>query len=169
MITSNTIDEFLRGRVDIDDGPAGGEIYIFTASRHLGHLALDIAGRTFHPRVELPLRLEIVDENARDPFPSFHGSIVLRWIDFPWNERVKTSIATGVGLSYWSKMYRMDIQRHPDGDRSRLKFDWPIQLSLASPSRPNDQLILFILHQSGAGVFDSGGVNSIGIGYRREF
>jgi len=168
-ITNNTIDDLRKGRVNIDNGPAGGEILLLTASRELGRLTLNGVTTNYLPRVEMPLSIEFVDENARDPFPAFHASIVFRWDGFPWNHLVKSSVASGIGLSYWSKIYAMDIARHPDGDRSRVKFNWPIQLTLASPARPEDQLILFVLHQSGGHIFDRGGVNSIGMGYRRGF
>jgi len=168
-ITSNTIDDLRKAQVNVADGPAGGEIFLLTASRELGRLGLDGVATGLLPRVEMPLSLEIVNENARDPFPAFHASIVLRWDKFPWDHVVRTSVASGIGLSYWSKIYAMDIQRHPDRDRSHVKFNWPIQLTLASPARPEDQLILFVLHQSGGHLFDRGGVNSIGMGYRRGF
>jgi hypothetical protein len=168
-ITSNTIDDLRKAQVNVADGPEGGEIFLLTASRELGHFGLDGATTGLLPRVEMPLSIEIVNENARDPFPAFHASIVLRWDGFPWDHLVKTTFASGIGLSYWSKIYAMDIRRHPDSDRSHVKFNWPIQLTLASPARPADQLILFVLHQSGGHVFDRGGVNSIGMGYRRGF
>jgi hypothetical protein len=113
--------------------------------------------------------LEIVNENGRDPFLDYNASIMVRWVDFPWNKYVKTSFAMGVGLSYSSKVYLMDRQLHPNSDRSHLKINWPIQLSLAHPDHPDHELLLFILHQSGGHVFDSGGVNSIGFGYRGSF
>lgn len=169
FITSNTIDNLLNADLTIDDGPAGGEIYTLTASRHLGDFHWQFGGFMFQPQLEMPLTLEIVDERDRGPFPSFHGSLALRWNHFPWNESLRTSFTTGVGLAYWTKILAMDKQRHPHRERSRVKFNWPIQLSLALPDRPDDQLILFILHQSGGHVFDQGGVNSIGFGYRRDF
>lgn len=169
FITSNTIDDLMNGRARIDDGPAGGEIYALTASRHLGDFHWQFGGFMFRPQLEMPLTLEVVDERGRSPFPSFHGSLALRWNDFPWNESLRTSFTTGVGLAYWTKILAMDKQRHSHRERSRVKFNWPIQLSLALPDRPDDQLILFILHQSGGHVFDQGGVNSIGFGYRRDF
>lgn len=75
----------------------------------------------------------------------------------------------GVGLSYSEKIYLMDRQRHPGENRSKLKFNWPIAITFASPQFPDHQAMLFILHQSGGHVFDKGGVNSVGFGYRRGF
>jgi len=169
FITSNNIAELTSGQVDIDSGPAGGEIYTLTASRRLGELQWQIGGRTFTPQIELPLTLEIIDENGRKPFLDFNASVVVRWIDFPWNDRLKTTFSMGLGLSYSEKVYLMDIQRHEDDSRSHLKFNWPIQMTFALPDNPDNQLMLFIVHQSGGRIFDRGGVNSLGVGYRRDF
>jgi hypothetical protein len=50
-----------------------------------------------------------------------------------------------------------------------LKFNWPIQMTFALPEFPEHQLMIFIAHQSGGHIFDEGGVNSLGVGYRRDF
>lgn len=168
-ITDKNITKLTTTGISIGDGPAGGEIYVLTASRKLGEFRWEIGGHTFKPRLELPLTLEIVDENSRSPFLDLNASLILRWVDFPWNDHVKTTIASGVGLSYSEKVYLMDRQRHPGSHRSHLKFNWPIQLTFAHPDYPNYQIMLFLIHQSGGHIFDQGGVNSLGIGYRHEF
>ncbi|MBK1883267.1 acyloxyacyl hydrolase [Luteolibacter pohnpeiensis] len=170
FITNNNINEIVGAdHVTVDSGDAGGEVYSFTASRHLGDLRISNGNCTFQPQLELPLTLGIIDENSRDPFLEYRASFVVRWVDFPWNDYVKTTFATGLGLNYSSKIYLMDIQRHPDSDRSNLKFNWPIQLTLALPNHPEQELQLYIEHHSGGHVFDRGGINSLGIGYRRSF
>jgi len=166
FITSQNIQQIMNGEITIDDGPAGGEIHYFTASYLLAEPEWCLFGRTFHPALELPLMLGIVDENDRSPFFSYSASFKVRWRDFPWNDHVLTSFATGVGLTWSPTVYAMDIQRHPDDDRSKWKFNWPLQLTLAHPSHPHHHLLLFIAHQSGGRIFDRGGVNSLGIGYR---
>ncbi len=117
----------------------------------------------------MPFTLELVNENSGDTFMAFAGSFNVRWIDFPWNDYVKTSFSMGVGLNYSDRIYQMDQIRHPGDDRSRLKFNWPIQATFALPSYPDHQLTAFIIHHSGGGMFDHGGLNAFGIGYRRDF
>ena len=168
-ITKNSINELTTGQAALGRGPAGGEIYAFTASRRLGELEWTIGGHTFRPQLELPFTLEMVDENGRDPFLDFNLSFNVRWVDFPWNEHVATTFSMGVGLSYSHHVYLMDIERHPDDDRSHLKFNWPIALTFANPDHPEHQAMFFILHQSGGHIFDKGGVNSLGFGYRFDF
>lgn len=169
FITSNSNTEIVLGQVNIPDEPAGGKIYTLTASRLLGELEWRAWDRVFRPTVELPLTLEVVDENARSPFPDYNASILVRWVDFPCQDRVRTTLGMGIGLSYSSKIYAMDQKRHPGEDRSHLKFNWPIQLTLALPQWPEHQLLLFFVHQSGGHIFDQGGVNSLGLGYRYGF
>ena len=167
FITSQNIEELMSGELDFDDGPAGGEIHYFTASWLLAEPEWRLFGKAFHPALELPVTLGIVDENGNSPFASYSVSFVVRWRDFPWNDHVLTGLSMGLGLTWSSEVYAMDIQRHPDDDdRSKWKFNWPLQLTLAHPSHPQHQLVLFVAHQSGGRVFDHGGVNSLGIGYR---
>lgn len=169
FLTENTIDELLLGDASLANGRAGGEVYAFTLSRRLGRFRLGIGTSEFHPEFELPLTLEVVDENGRDPFLDFNAALLVRWTEFPWNERLRTTFATGVGLSYSEHVYQVDIDRHPGEDRSHLKFHWPIQLTFAHPEHPRHQLMLYLTHQSGGHIFDEGGVNSVGFGYRFGF
>lgn len=170
FITKNNIGEIFSGEITRDTGDAGGELYQLTATKHLASLQWEIFGETFTPQVELPLCLEIVDENSRDPFLDYNASLQLRWVDFPWNDTITTSFGVGLGLSYSSKIYLMDHQRHPGEDRSHLKFNLPIHLSFALPAYPDQELIFYLAHQSGGfHIFDKGGVNSLGIGLRHRF
>jgi hypothetical protein len=166
FITSQNINQIMHGDVTIDDGPAGGEIHYFTASCLIAEPEWSLHDRIYRPAFELPITLGIIDENGSSPYFSYSLSFKVRWRDFPWNDHILTSFGTGVGLTWSPTVYAMDVQRHPDDDRSKWKFNWPIQLSLAHPSLPCHHLLLFIAHQSGGRIFDRGGVNSLGIGYR---
>ena len=168
MITQSDIGDFALGSVKQANGPAGGEVYSFTASRLLGELQWKIGGHTFTPQLEIPLTLEMVNENGSTVFPTYNASFAVRWIDFPWNKYVKTSFSMGIGLSYSQEIYQVDKDRHVGEDRSYLKFNWPIQLSLAHPRFERNQLTIFIAHHSGGHIFDVGGFNSLGVGYRHE-
>lgn len=170
-ITNNNIEDFASPTFSLKriHGPNGGNLYSFTATRLLGHLKWEIGGHTFTPQLEVPLTLEIVDENSRSAFLDYNASFSVRWIDFPWNEYVSTTFAMGVGLSYSSKIYLADIARHPDEERSHLLINFPIQLTLALPEHPRHQLMIFVSHQSGGHIFQTGGVNSLGVGYRLGF
>ena len=150
-------------------GDAGGEIYTFTASRRLGQFVWNLDDYTFTPQLELPFTLEVVNENSESPFLAFASSFTVRWVDFPWNKYLRTSFSMGLGLNYSSETYAMDRERHPGRDRSHLKFNWPIQATFALPRYPDNQLMLYIVHHSGGRIFDHGGLNALGIGFRRDF
>ena len=166
---ANIEDLVFGGDFDRARGPAAGEVYSFTAARRLGVLEIELGDCTLRPELELPLTLEVVDENARSPFFDFNAAVVMRWSGFPWDDVIKTTFATGVGLSYSEHPYTVDVLRHPGDDRSNLKFHWPIELTFALPQHPDHQLMLYLTHQSGGRVFDRGGVNLLGLGYRHGF
>ena len=168
-ITSNAIGDISLGKVSRATGPAGGEMYLFSASYTLSDLDLAILNRRFCPQLELPVVLGVVDEQGRSPFLSYNAGITLRWKDFPFNRVVYTNFESGIGLSYNEHVLAIERERHMRRDRSHLKFYWPIQLMLAHPKFRQHQLAVFIHHQSGGHVFDVGGSNLIGIGYRHVF
>lgn len=171
FITPNRIKNFTGVGTSVrrSQDDAGGEIYSFTASRRLGQLVWNLNGSTFTPQLELPFTMEVVDENSGSPFLAFAGSFNMRWVDFTWNEYVRTSLSMGLGLNYSSEIYKMDQERHPAESRSHLKFNWPFQATFALPGYPDDQLMIYIIHHSGGHLFDHGGLNALGIGYRRDF
>lgn len=170
LMTENDIDDFIEGKVDFEYGDAGATTYQFTATKKITELSFEFFGEQFTPWIEMPLCLELVDENANEPFLVYNASMQVRWVDFPWNSCLRTTFAAGLGLSYASQIYDMDIQRHPGEDRSHLKFNVPIQISFSLPDAPQHQVIFFISHHSGGfGFFDRGGVNSIGASYAYSF
>lgn len=144
-------------------------MYLISASYTLHEFDWTLWGRRLRPQLELPLVLGIVNEQGRSPFFDYNAGITMRWKDFPFNRYVYTNLESGVGLSYYEHVLAIERQRHPDRDRSHLKFYWPIQLMLAHPERKEHQLVVFIHHQSGGHVFDVGGSNLFGIGYRHVF
>jgi hypothetical protein len=169
VISRSDIGEIFTGGLDRAVGEAGGEVYSLMLNWTAHRFEIPCRGRKLRPQFEPYVMLALVDEKDRSIFPDYNGGVGFRWVDFPWNKWVATSIFTGIGLSYSKYVYTIDRERHPGEDRSHLKFDWPIQLTFALPRWPQHQLVLFNDHQSGGHIFDGGGVNSFGIGYRFEF
>ena len=164
--TEDTIDRVALGETSIADGPSGGEVHLLTAAYRLAEPSWQISNRLFKPLLEIPLTLGIVDENGRSPFLNYSASFQVRWRDFPWNHVISTTASMGLGLAYSDKIFLMDIENHPTRYRSHVKFNWPIELTLALPQFPQHQLTVFIMHQSGGHIFDRGGINNVGFGYR---
>ena len=169
FIARETIDEVALGHTRIADGPAGGQVHLLTAAYRLAEPTWEIGSCRFNPLLELPFTLGIVDENGRSPFLNYSASFQVRWRDFPWNQYVSTTASMGVGLAYSDEIFLMDIKTHPTRFRSHVKINWPIELSVALPQYPQHQLTIFIMHQSGGEMFDRGGINNFGIGYRLGF
>lgn len=144
-------------------------MYLFSASYNLFDFDLVLRDRLFRPQLEFPLVLGVVNEQGRSPFLDYNAGVTLRWKDFPFSRFVYINFESGIGLSYYEHVPAIERERHPDRDRSHLKFYWPIQLMLAHPKRKEHQFVVFIHHQSGGHVFDVGGSNLIGIGYRHVF
>src|SRR5688572_4552997 len=168
FITANNIGEILSGEVN-DGDDTGGEAYSLSLNWVARRFQLSFREKLFQPQLEPYLTVTVGDETGESTFHDFNGGIGLRWVDFPWERWVRTSFFTGVGLSYSARVYAVDRQRHPDTHRSHLKIDWPLQVTFALPSMEQHQLVLFNDHQSGGHIFDEGGVNSLGIGYRWLF
>ena len=168
-ITSNTIDELIRGKFNRASGEPSGYFYLLGTSYTLGDLDLEWAGRGYRPQVDAVAVLGLVDESGRSSFLDYNLGVTVRWKDFPWNEFLYTNFETGVGLSYSERVVAIEEFRHPGRGRSHLKFYWPIELSLAHPKHRQHQLVLLLHHQSGGRTFDRGGSNHVGIGYRYVF
>jgi hypothetical protein len=169
VITANTIDDLMKGSMTRAQGPSRGEIYLFGVSYTLRDLEIGVAGRTFHPQLELPVVIGVVDERGRSRFMDYNAGLTLRWTQFPWNEVLHTNVESGVGLSYTDKVLLIERERHPTRERSHLKFYWPIEVAFALPNYRQHQAVLFIHHQSGGHIFDRGGSNHLGVAYRHVF
>lgn len=76
---------------------------------------------------------------------------------------------TGLGLNYSEKIFLLDTLKHPGDNRSHLKFFWPLEITFALPVYKSHRLVLFNHHISGGKLFDKGGMDSFGIGYRYLF
>jgi hypothetical protein len=169
IISDNTLSDYLDAGFDRLGGPGGGITYNFTFSRQWTEFDWRIGRIHLRPQLERVAMLTVVDENSGRIIPDLNVGLVFRWQDFPWNGLVRTTLAAGPGLSYSFQIWTADKQRHPGEERSRLKFWLPIEFTAALPCFPRHQLVAFIDHQSGGQIFDHGGVDTWGFGYRFEF
>jgi len=166
FITGSTIDEIGTAQSEWADGKSAGQIYLLQVSYKVTELKPTLFGREMAVDLELPLVLGAVDERGRQPFMQYSGGGMLRWESFPWNRWLYTNLETGLGLTYSQRVLETERRRHPDRERSHVEFYWPVQLTLAHPRRRDHQLVFFLHHHSGAGIFHKGGANTLGIGYR---
>jgi hypothetical protein len=94
--------------------------------------------------------------------------IVLRWNRFPWSNRVASSVAFGLGLSYATEMPPVEVAL--EGESSEWLVYWVMELT-AGPVDSRWALSLRLHHRSVAyGLMgDEGGMNAVGLGLRLRF
>lgn len=98
----------------------------------------------------------------------FNALGALRWHLFPWDDYVDTSFAVGDGLSFPTKLPKLEEKYDPDADRvlNYLMFE----LTFARPERPRWQGMLRIHHRSDVfGLFDGGGSTYLCAGVKYRF
>jgi hypothetical protein len=99
----------------------------------------------------------------------FTGSVNLRWVEFPWNKYVETSMAIGEGLSYATEIPALEKAASPNGENSQLLNYILLEVTFAIPESPWS-LVTRIHHRSGVwGVFGDNGSNILEAGIRYRF
>jgi len=98
----------------------------------------------------------------------FNSPVIARWTRFPWRERVATSAAFGLGLSYASELPPVEVEL--EGSTERLLVYWVMELT-AGPPRADWAVSLRLHHRSVAfGLMgEEGGMNAVALGLRRRF
>ncbi len=91
--------------------------------------------------------------------------IVLRWNRFPWGNRVASSVAFGLGLSYATELPPVEVAL--EGESSEWLVYWVMELT-AGPIDSRWAVSLRLHHRSVAyGLMgDEGGMNAVGLGLR---
>lgn len=100
----------------------------------------------------------------------------LRWSDFPWNDRLPTTIAVGWGASYTSDITANEaedaVEAPPDEGPQRWLNYLVVEYGFSLPHDPRWQFFYRLHHRSGAsGLFASHevGSNVMGLGVRYSF
>jgi len=91
-----------------------------------------------------------------------------RWLDFPWSERLDTSAAFGLGLSFASEVPATEAAL--EGGSEQVLAYWMIAFDAGLPDR-SWRLAARLHHRSTAfGTFgDEGGSNALVLGLKRLF
>jgi hypothetical protein len=94
--------------------------------------------------------------------------ILARWHRFPWDKRVATSAAFGLGLSYATEVPEVEVDL--EGESHQLLIYWVAELT-AGPVDAPWSASLRLHHRSVAwGLMgDEGGMNAVGMGLRYQF
>ena len=116
---------------------------------------------------------QLVQHHRYQDHHEFNALVIARWTRFPWDHRVRTSIAFGEGLSYASAVPPIEPRGDRDGGESaRLLNYLLVELELGLPHSPQWGLVARLHHRSGVfGLYNgvNGGSNYIGGGLRYRF
>ena len=94
--------------------------------------------------------------------------IVARWHVFPWSDRLATSAAFGLGLSYATELPPVEVEI--EGESAQWLVYWVLELT-AGPVEAPWSVSLRMHHRSVAyGLMaEEGGMNAVGLGLRYRF
>ena len=95
--------------------------------------------------------------------------LTLRWQRFPWSDRLHTTAAFGLGLSY--AFDRPEIEDELENDTKQLLLYWLLEIT-AGPREGPWAAVIRLHHRSpgwGAMGVPDGGMNAPGIGFRYQF
>lgn len=106
--------------------------------------------------------------HGRENYHEFGTAVYARWHDFPWNEYLVTTAAVGLGPSYTTEFPQ--LERQPDGSRSRTLNQFNLQATFALPAYPDVSLVTRLQHRSGVfglfnGVTDASNFLTLGLRY----
>ncbi|MBX3508056.1 hypothetical protein [Parvibaculum sp.] len=105
---------------------------------------------------------------GRETYHEIGAAIYARWHEFPWNDYLSTTAAVGLGPSYTTEFPQ--LERQPDGSRSRTLNQFNLQATFALPSYPDVSLVTRLQHRSGVfglfnGVTDASNFLTLGLRY----
>jgi hypothetical protein len=142
----------------------------FETSYYFLALAVSRKIYSFSKHLDLELEGQGIKHMGGQHHWEFNGLIALRWLTFPWNNYIDTTLAIGDGLSYVT--HTPEIEEEIHGKTSPLLNYLMLELTFALPKTPRWDLVLRLHHRSGIfGLFDGieGASNALGIGLKYRF
>jgi hypothetical protein len=99
------------------------------------------------------------------------GTIYYRWMWFPWNDYLRTSIGVSTGFNWASGIPEEERIRAIDKTGRQLLHYFSPEFTLGLPSQPDWDLHVRIHHRSGWFVFPNigGGAQFLSVGIRKYF
>lgn len=162
----------LFGGITADNSDTLSDIFTLDASYSddNGLVAVALSREVY--RYEQYLSLEFEGQVGRhfgdDSFWEFVGLGMIRWLPFPWDEYVDTSLGIGAGFSYYTEISEMEKER--DEDAQRLLGYLAFELTFGLPQYPCWDLMLRLHHRSGLQeVIGDSESNFLCVGLRHAF
>ena len=123
-------------------------------------------------RHQWELEGQIAKHDGEQNHWELNAAIIVRWLDFPWNQYVKTTAAIGDGLSYATVVPPIEEASHTNTGAAKLLNYFVVEVSLAPPSAKHWSLVGRIHHRSGIyGLINDvkGGSNVICLGLKYAY
>ena len=138
---------------------------------YLGVLAVSWRAFSFRPYADIELEGQ-VGKHFGDGQNNWEINAlpVLRWRYFPWNEVIRTSVASGVGFS-WA-LGTPSLETSGESTPTRLLGYFMIEVAASLPQWPNWSVVARLHHRSGAGgviASTDGASNAVGFGIKYVF
>ncbi len=102
----------------------------------------------------------------------FNIAALYRWQRFPWQKRLRTTLAIGDGLSYAAQTPPLEAASKSNVGATRLLNYVVVEMTVAPPEVKDWSLVVRVHHRSGVyGIFDDveGGSNVIAAGIKFRF
>jgi len=104
-------------------------------------------------------------------------ALYARWVRFPWNEFLRTSLAVSTGLNFASGVARYEESRGKVPGGSRTQHYFSPEMTLGLPDKPDVDLVFRFHHRSGGAIVGNktlfngtdGGVQHFMVGLRYRF
>ncbi len=113
---------------------------------------------------------QVVKHTAGMHHMEFNAAFILRWLPFPWDDTLDTSLAFGEGISYATRVPEYEATHH---EHSAEVLNYLlVELAIALPRAPNWSLVARVHHRSGIyTLIDNvrGASNFIGLGVKYRF
>lgn len=135
----------------------------------------NVIRRLFSPifsTVELAINGTYQDDPVGEIY-QFNPMLIFRWLNFPWNNTLRTTLAIGEGVSYSSRIPSREIRDTKKAESAAKFLNFLMfEASFALPKYPNSELVYRIHHRSGVfGLYTKGitGSTAVAIGFRKRF
>lgn len=121
--------------------------------------------------VALELEGQVAQHFKKQDHREVNGLLTVRWMKFPWNDYIRTSVGVGDGVSYASSVPAIESERSPDKTSKLLNY-LMFELELAPQQERRWSIVTRIHHRSGVyGLYNgvSKGSNIFGAGMKYRF
>jgi hypothetical protein len=118
---------------------------------------------------QMEWEVQVVQHWGMQHHQELNAFLAARWVRFPWDRYVDTSLAFGMGWSHAVRVPAIEAERHDVAGRNLIYL--MAEIGAAPPSWRDWSVFVRVHHRSGGFdvVTEAGGSNFVGLGLRRHF